>query len=165
MTEIEEKAYKYYKRINEDDLKNIDTFGEPTRTRIKYMQTLLNQIQNQEKEIEELKFKYQARKDRTKVIIEKQQKEIDELSIIKNSIKTLETHFVNDDTYYVITKENFLEGDFSHLLDDYISKDVIEKKIEELEDLLDLAENDSRVAKYKISALKEEIEDFKDLLK
>ena len=42
---------------------------------------------------------------------------------------------------------------------------MIEKKIEELEDLLDLAENDTRVAKYKISALKEEIEDFKDLLR
>lgn len=68
-------------------------------------------------------------------IIEKQQKEIEELSIIKNSIQTLETHFVNDDTYYVIAKENFLEGDFRHLLDDYISKDKIKEKIQELEDM------------------------------
>lgn len=65
-------------------------------------------------------------------LIKKQQKEIEELSIIKNSIQALETHFVNDDTYYVIAKKNFLEGDFRHLLDDYISKDKIKEKIKDL---------------------------------
>lgn len=63
----------------------------------------------------------------------KQKKEIEELSIIKNTIQTLETDFVNDNTYYVIAKENFLEGDFRHLLDDYISKDKIKEKIKEVE--------------------------------
>ena len=162
MTEIEEKAYKYYKRINEDDLKNIDTFGEPTRTRIKYMQTLLDQIQNQEKEIEELKFKYQARKDRTEVIIEKQQKEIEELKSITRTYDGMVGNMPEEHLIIIADKEYFENGRF---IQRCISKDVIEEKIEELEDLLDLAENDTRVAKYKISALKEEIEDFKDLLR
>ena len=137
MTKEEEKAYKYYKRINEDDLKNIDTFGEPTRTRIKYMQTLLDQIQNQEKEIEELKD-------------------------ITRAYDGMAGTMPEGHPIIIADKEYFDSGRF---IQRYISKDVIEKKIEELEDLLDLAENDTRVAKYKISALKEEIEDFKDLLR
>lgn len=137
MTEIEEKAYKYYKRINEDDLKNIDTFGEPTRTRIKYMQTLLDQIQNQEKEIEELKT-------------------------ITRAYDGMAGNMPEEHLIVIADKEYFDNGRFVKRC---VSKDVIEEKIEELEDLLDLAENDTRVAKYKISALKEEIEDFKDLLR
>lgn len=42
------------------------------------LEKILNLIEKQQKEIEELKFKYQARTDRTKVIIEDKQKEIKE---------------------------------------------------------------------------------------
>lgn len=43
--------------------------------------------------------------------------------------------------------------------------DKLEEKIEMLEDVLDLCNTDGRIAKYKIENLKEEIEDFKEILK
>ena len=49
-------------------------------------------------------------------------------------------------------------------IENSIPKKVIEEKIEELEDLLDLCKTDGRVSKYKIKALEEEIEDIKKIL-
>ena len=46
----------------------------------------------------------------------------------------------------------------------YIDKNKIREKIEMLEDVLDLAEEDKKFPKYKKQALKEEINDFKELL-
>lgn len=54
-----------------------------------------------------------------------------ELEVITNGIKVLETNSVNDDTFYVIAKTDFLKGSYKQLLDDYIPKSkVIEKVIE-----------------------------------
>lgn len=77
---------------------------------------ILELIEKQQKEIEDLKFKYQARKDRTKVIIEKQQKEIEKLKSRK--------YILNAETNEI--KE-------IPISDDYISKDKIKEKIKEVE--------------------------------
>lgn len=55
-----------------------------------------------------------------------------ELEVITNGIKVLETNGVNDDTFYVIAKTDFLKGSYKHLLDDYIPKSKVEKIIKEL---------------------------------
>lgn len=60
-------------------------------------------------------------------------KENKELKVITDGIKVLETDNVPDDTYYVITKRDFLNGSYKNLLDDYIPKSKIKEKIEELE--------------------------------
>lgn len=44
-------------------------------------------------------------------------------------------------------------------------KEKLEEKIEMLEDVLDLCNTDGKIAKYKIENLKEEISDFKEILK
>lgn len=49
-------------------------------------------------------------------------------------------------------------------IENSIPKKVIEEKIKELEDLLDLCKTDGRISKYKIKALEKEIGDFKELL-
>ncbi len=60
-----------------------------------------------------------------------------ELEIITNGIKVLETNGVNDDTYYVIAKTDFLKGSYKNLLDEYISKskvrEIIQKYYDEYE--------------------------------
>lgn len=57
---------------------------------------------------------------------------VKELEVITNGIKVLETNGVNDDTFYVIAKTDFLKGSYKHLLDDYIPKSKVEKIIKEL---------------------------------
>ena len=67
---------------------------------------------------------------KNKYIVSEQKNE--ELEIIKSSIKSLQTNHVNDDTYYLISKKDFLKGDYKKLLDDYVSKDEIRRKLEQL---------------------------------
>lgn len=59
---------------------------------------------------------------------EKTQKENEELQIIKSGIQVLQTHYANDNTY-IIAKRDFINGDYKHLLDDYIPKSKIKDKI------------------------------------
>ena len=97
-------------------------------------------------------------------LVEKQQKEIKarlkEIEELKDKNKTLE----------MLLQGNLFEmyKYYRELANSYqancISKDKIKEMIEELESVLDLAENDKRFAKYKKEALKEEIEDLKELL-
>lgn len=75
-------------------------------------------------------------------VIKKQQKEIESY---KERYENMKWYFDNQE-------------------DNLIHKNKIKEKIEELESVLDLAENDKRFAKYKKEALKEEIEDLKELL-
>lgn len=92
-----------------------------------YKLILLNLIETQSKEIEDLKFKYQARKDRTKKEIEKlkeKNKKIEEINyrVNKNLLETAEE----------IVK---LKKDYSDMLlqENVISKDKIKAIIEDLE--------------------------------
>ena len=74
---------------------------------------ILELIEKQQKEIENLKFKYQARKDRTKVIINKQKKEI----------KTLK------ESQFVLYGHDGNIAGCIRLGNDVISKDKIKEKI------------------------------------
>jgi hypothetical protein len=56
------------------------------------------------------------------------------------------------------------ELDLDYVDNNFVSKDKIRELIEELEDVLDLAECDKSFAKYKKELLKEEINDLKELL-
>ena len=54
-----------------------------------------------------------------------------ELRIVKNLIQTLELNQVPSDKYILITKQEFLYGNYKKLLDEYIPKQKIKDKIEE----------------------------------
>ena len=79
-------------------------------------------------------------------LIDKQQKEIENLKEI----------------WYMKDKKIREILDYNETI--YIRKDKIKELIEELESVLDLAERDKKFAKYKKEALKEEINDLKELL-
>lgn len=69
---------------------------------------------------------------------------------------------IREGQFIGITKLQYKE--YLYLRKNSILKKVVEEKIEQLEDLLDLCKTDGRISKYKIKALEEEIEDFKELL-
>lgn len=56
-----------------------------------------------------------------------------ELRIVKNLIQTLELNQVPSDKYILITKQEFLYGNYKKLLDEYIPKQKIKGKIDMLE--------------------------------
>lgn len=58
MTEEEKKAIGSFKQENENDLSRFEDFNDYTQTLIKRNKTILNLIQKQQKEISELKAKY-----------------------------------------------------------------------------------------------------------
>lgn len=72
MNEEEKQAIEYWKTHIEILHCNTQIASEH------YIKVLLDLVEKQQKEIEGLKFKYQARKDRTKVIIEELQEELEE---------------------------------------------------------------------------------------
>lgn len=55
--------------------------------------------------------------------------------IIKSVIQTLQINSIEDEKYIVILKNNFLDGSYKHLLDDYIPVQKVKAKIEELNDV------------------------------
>lgn len=92
--------------------------------------------------------------------------------ISKEEIENMKKYF-NE----CITKDNVFEENltiyFMSIATKYIQQletkhqkviDKLEEKIEMLEDVLDLCNADGKIAKYKIENLKEEIEDFKEIL-
>lgn len=90
------------------------------------------------------------------------------LNYIENSIQKenmLNEKYIDnirEEQFIGITKLQYKE--YLYLRENSILKKVVEEKIEQLEDLLDLCKTDGRISKYKIKALEEEIEDFKELL-
>lgn len=90
------------------------------------------------------------------------------LNYIENSIQKenmLNKKYIDnirEEQFIGITKLQYKE--YLYLRENSILKKVVEEKIEQLEDLLDLCKTDGRISKYKIKALEEEIEDFKKLL-
>ena len=66
-------------------------------------------------------------------LIEKLQKENEELKIIKSAIQTLQINSMEDEKYIVISKGSFLDGSYKHLLDDYIPIQKVKDKIREEE--------------------------------
>ncbi len=50
--------------------------------------------------------------------------------IIKSVIQTLQINSIEDEKYIVILKNNFLDGSYKHLLDDYIPVKKVKAKIE-----------------------------------
>lgn len=65
-------------------------------------------------------------------LVEKLQKENEELRIIKLAIQILQTNYIEDEKYIVMSKKQFLDGSYKHLLDDYISIQKVKDKIEDL---------------------------------
>lgn len=66
-------------------------------------------------------------------LIEKLQKENEELKIVKSAIQTLQINSIKDEKYIVISKNSFLDGSYKHLLDEYIPVQKIREKIEEMQ--------------------------------
>lgn len=95
--------------------------------------------------------------------------------INKEDKKILEAYvrdFHERNKYCVAFREDLLKLAIENALSDIQQletkeqkvKEKLEEKIEMLEDVLDLCEADGKIAKYKIENLKEEIEDFKEIL-
>lgn len=121
-------------------------------------------------------FIYVERENAIRIVlklIKKQQKEIEELSIIKNGIKALQLQNVNSDTYYLIAKNDFLNGSYRNALDDFISKDKIREKIKEEQKEINIIEeaqeidntlalcNEKAYRQTKIEAYRELLEENK----
>jgi hypothetical protein len=74
--------------------------------------------------------------ERNNLLVENQKlkQENEELKIVKSAIQTLQINSIEDEKYIVISKNSFLDGDYKHLLDDYISNEKIKEVIKELEE-------------------------------
>lgn len=72
-------------------------------------------------------------------LIEKLQKENEELKILKSGIQTLQNLGIEDGKYIVMSKTDFLNGSCKHLLDDYIPKQEIKDKIRKNEEIIDIS--------------------------
>lgn len=77
-------------------------------------------------------------------LINKLQKENEELKILKSGIQTLQDLRIEDRKYIVMSKNDFLNGSCKHLLDDYISK-------QEIKDIIDRIDYDIKKTKEIIS--------------
>lgn len=66
-------------------------------------------------------------------LIEKLQKENEELKILKSGIQTLQNLGIEDGKHIVMSKTDFLNGSCKHLLDDYISKQEIKNIIDRID--------------------------------
>lgn len=124
MNEEEKQAIEYWKTHMEILHCNTQIASEY------YIKVLLDLVEKQQKEIEDLKFKYQARKDRTKVIIEKQQKEIKDLTETKKHYEKIYKDIVsaNKRIYDVEIIESMCDE-----LANSISKDKIKELKEKVE--------------------------------
>ena len=71
-------------------------------------------------------------------------KENEELKILKSGIQTLQNLGIEDGKYIVMSKTDFLNGSCKHLLDDYIPKQEIKDKIEELNRQIDKSIDNSK---------------------
>lgn len=71
-------------------------------------------------------------------------KENEELKILKSGIQTLQNVGIEDGKYIVMSKTDFLNGSCKHLLDDYIPKQEIKDKIEELNRKIDKSIDNSK---------------------
>lgn len=76
--------------------------------------------------------------------INKYAKENEELKILKSAIQTLQNLGIEDGKYIVMSKTDFLNGSCKHLLDDYIPKQEIKDKIEELNRKIDKSIDNSK---------------------
>ena len=65
-------------------------------------------------------------------LIEKLQKENEELKIVKSAIQTLQINSMEDEKYIVISKSSFFDGSYKHLLDEFIPVQKVKDKIEEI---------------------------------
>lgn len=86
-------------------------------------------------------------------VFEKTQKENEELQIIKSGIQVLQTHYANDNTY-IIAKRDFINGDYKHLLDDYIPKSKIREMVEKLKNKVIPRRADGKSTETMINLLK-----------
>lgn len=84
-------------------------------------------------------------------LIDKLQKENEELKILKSGIQTLQDLRIEDGKYIVMSKNDFLNGSCKHLLDDYISRQKIKDEIKELDKRIKNPEKISYWASYTIS--------------
>lgn len=66
-------------------------------------------------------------------LIEKLQKENEELKIVKSAIQTLQINSMEDEKYIVISKSSFFDGSYKHLLDEFIPIQKVKDKIEEIQ--------------------------------
>lgn len=66
-------------------------------------------------------------------LINKLQKENEELKIIKSAIQTLQINSLEEEKYIVISKGSFLDGSYKHLLDDYIPKQRVKDIIDRID--------------------------------
>lgn len=72
-------------------------------------------------------------------LINKLQKENEELKILKSGIQTLQNLGIEDGKYIVMSKTDFLNGSCKHLLDDYIPIQKIKDKIRKNEEIIDIS--------------------------
>lgn len=84
-------------------------------------------------------------------LIDKLQKENEELKILKSGIQTLQDLRIEDGKYIVMSKNDFLNGSCKHLLDDYISRQKIKDEIKELDKRIKNPKKISYWASYTIS--------------
>ena len=117
-----------------------------------------NELENENKELKEENEKLKHKIDGQECVIEKQahneevyeklvmklEKENKELKILKSGIQTLQNVGIEDGKYIVMSKTDFLNGSCKHLLDDYIPKQEIKDKIEELNRKIDKSIDNSK---------------------
>ena len=70
-------------------------------------------------------------------LIEKLQKENEELKIVKSAIQTLQINSMEDEKYIVISKSSFFDGSYKHLLDEFIPIQKVKDRIEKYKKLSD----------------------------
>ena len=78
--------------------------------------------------------------------------------------RTMYRHFDKLDTAKRFVSNVNIKDNSKIYVDLKYMQDKIKAKIEELEDLLDLCNGDSKIAQYKKQMIQEEIADFKELL-
>ena len=102
-------------------------------------------------ELETKRKEYQETYKDVREELRELKKENEELKILKSGIQTLQNLGIEDGKYIVMSKNDFLNGSCKHLLDDYISKQEVKDKIEELDERIKNPEKISYWASYTIS--------------
>jgi hypothetical protein len=98
---------------------------------------LIKKLQNENELVKQSLIKSSNIADERNNLLAENQKlkqENEELKIVKSAIQTLQINSIEDEKYIVISKNSFLDGDYKHLLDDYISNEKIKEVIKELEE-------------------------------
>ena len=126
MSDEEKKAFNFYKDCNKKDLENYEYLADVSKEHVKYLESLLNLIEKQSKEIEELKEKDKPQPDCAEPI-ERTEEMVNMRWVNHNYILKSESEQKERKAYIKGTND-------AHELCNKMWKDKIKAKIEEYDD-------------------------------